>query len=225
MLELYKNMQINKILIILVTSFILVSCAQVPCRKGLEHRPMYGKTQKCKQQLLEDEQFIKNSEAQYGSKKAASEAMLRFAWKHYVDGNLDASMERFNQAWLLDSLNSEVYIGFANILSDQGKFEESVEFTQHSLNLHPESSDNVRFLGLTYENLYFQTKREEYLDLSIEQFKKSILLNPDNSFSYAMLAEVYNLANKNDSARKYMEIADTFNPALIKPELREKIAE
>jgi len=215
----------RNLFIIIISSFILVSCVEVPCRNGLERRPMYGKTQKCKQQLLEDEQFIKDSENQYGSKEAASEAMLRFAWKHYVDGNLDASMERFNQAWLLDSLNNETYMGFANILSDQGKFEESVEFVQRSLSLHPESSDNVRFLGLTYENLYFQTQKEDYLNLSIEQLKKSISINPDNSLSYAMLAEVYNLANKNDSARKYMEITDTLNPGLIKPELRDKITE
>lgn len=216
----------KKLLIVFIIAGIGVACSDsVPCRDGLEKRPMYGKVQKCKQQVEQDNQFIEVSANQYGSREKASEAMVRFAWKHYAEGNLDASMERFNQGWLLDSLNYEVYIGFANILSDRGEFEEALPYAEKSVKLNPESSDNWQFLGATAETLYFQTKDEEYLSRSIEYLRKSISIDPENAMSYSILTEVYNLSNQNDSARKYMEIADRLNPELISQELRQKIME
>ncbi|MDL2214653.1 hypothetical protein LJC00_00495 [Dysgonomonas sp. OttesenSCG-928-M03] len=211
------------ILYIFLASLCLISCDRTQCKDGLDLLPMYGKEIKCKKQIEKDNRFLASCDTQYPSRKEASEDMLRFAWKHYVNGDIDMAMKRFNQAWLLDSLNADIYLGYGEIMLDEKKFDESLIYFNKSIELNPQNAEAYKFSGVAYSSLFDSTSDQKYLDKSIEQIKKSIEINPEKAGTFALLTNIYSQYSQQDSARKYLKITDKMNPDLIKSEVRERI--
>lgn len=52
-------------------------------------------------------------------------------------------MRRFNQAWLLDPGNAEVYAGFGSVLNDQGKTCEAMQMMDRALALDPPTFQGI----------------------------------------------------------------------------------
>lgn len=210
--------------------FLFIMILTVACKKDIcpqldDTLPMYGDIKKCKPQLLADEKFVDAVVEQYGSREEATNSMLRFAWRHYMEGNLNASIKRFNQAWLLDSLNTDVYKGFGNIMMDQGKDKESLRYFDKYLALDPANAEVLRLSALSYIHIYDEgrEKDETLLDKSIIRLKKAVISEPEDARAYSLLVKAYAYKNEIDSARKYMEITDRLNPDIIEREIREYI--
>jgi tetratricopeptide (TPR) repeat protein len=188
---------------------------------------MYGNEKKCKKQIDIDNRFLEECDKEYASRQEACESMSRFGWKHYANGELDMAMKRFNQAWMLDSLNSDVYLGFAKVLADQDKLDESIPFFEKSIAKNPQNAEAYKSLGVTYGLLFEKSQEnqinQEYLDKSVEEFKKAIAAKKDNAEAYALLTTAYTHYNQKDSAYKYLEITDKMNPDLISPDVRTQL--
>jgi tetratricopeptide (TPR) repeat protein len=149
--------------------------------------------------------------------------MLRFGWKHYAQADMETSMKRFNQAWLLDSLNAEAYIGFGTILNDQGKYNESLQVIERGIQLNPQSAEAWKLSGFVNINLFNDNKDEKTRDKSVEHLKKAIAIRPSDARTYAILTKAYAHYHQQDSARKYLKITDDFEPYLIEDKVREHI--
>lgn len=72
-------------------------------------------------------------------------------WKAFYEGDLDTAMKRFNQAWMFDRENPEVYWGFGLVMgqrASQGEpkknLEESIRFLKMAVN---RDKQNGRLLG------------------------------------------------------------------------------
>jgi tetratricopeptide (TPR) repeat protein len=89
--------------------------------------PMYGGPDHVKTpyQLEADEKFIQAVAQKGESREKASQAVAAGGWAFFNKGDLSTAMKRFNQAWLLDPNNPEIYKGFAAILKKQGKMDEA----------------------------------------------------------------------------------------------------
>jgi hypothetical protein len=112
-------MKLSLILCCLI-SLLACGCAQSQdCPVDINKLPMYGNVKECKEQIEADKKFIASSE-KLSRRKAAAEHMIMRGWQYLRSNHLDTSMMRFNQAWLLDSLNSEIYWGFGDNLGMQG---------------------------------------------------------------------------------------------------------
>ena len=61
------------------------------------------------------------SEKTFGDHKKASEYYVSKGWEYFYDNDDETSMKRFNQAWLLDNTNSQIYWGFGNLLGKSKK--------------------------------------------------------------------------------------------------------
>ncbi|GAB2967063.1 hypothetical protein GCM10027048_42190 [Hymenobacter coalescens] len=84
--------------------------------------PRYGGQPKSKALRKLDQEFINQSLKQYGKdRRAASEGSVSEGWSRFYASDLTASIKRFNQAWLLDSTNANVYYGFSACLTEQGE--------------------------------------------------------------------------------------------------------
>lgn len=129
-------------------------------------------------------------------------------------------MMRFNQAWLLDNLNADIYWGFGNLLGTQRKFKESIAFFEKALNLNPNNANVWQDVSTSYGNIFFETKDIKYLNSSIFALKKAVLLTPDNPKLYEQLTSAYCYFAQKDSAKKYLKIADGINPKNINPDVR-----
>jgi hypothetical protein len=93
-------------------------------RIPIDQVPMYGGMDRAANPTLKagDEKLIADTTKHYGTRRKASMAFVNTAFNYYQQDNLDYAMRRFNQAWLIDPDNPEVYWGFSTVLHDKGEY-------------------------------------------------------------------------------------------------------
>lgn len=209
------------LLLIFICQF---SCkAQQNCPKGINLLPMYGEVEKCKKQIKIDNDFILESEKKFGNRKKASEYYVSKGWEYYYAKNNDLSMKRFNQAWILNNENSEVYWGFGNLLGKRNEFEKSIKYFLKSIEFEPNNAKVYESISMSYGQIFHKTKDIKYLNLTIDNLKKILKIEPKNGRVYGQLASSYAYFSQKDSLKKYIKITDEINPKFINPELRKII--
>lgn len=91
-------------------------------------QPKYGAVPKTDAQLAADSRFLASVDERYKGdrKRAAGELALR-GWESFRKGQPQDAMRRFNQAWLLDSMNGHALWGMAAIQAELGRLDDSVK--------------------------------------------------------------------------------------------------
>lgn len=185
---------------------------------------MYSNASKCQEQLNSDLYFLSECDKQFESRKAASTKHVEWAWSYFYKNEFDSAMLRFNQAWLLDSLNADVYWGFGNITGIKGHYDESLMFHKKSLKINPENAKVWAAASTNYGQQFFNSKDKDLLNKSIEYLKKSVELDSTSASTFGQLAAAYSYFYQKDSARKYLKIADRIDPRAVNPEVRKLLA-
>jgi tetratricopeptide (TPR) repeat protein len=194
-----------------------------PCSERINLLPMYGRQLKCAEQMAADNEFLALSDKQYATRRLASEHYAQIGWGLFYEKQFDTAIKRFNQAWLLDSTNAEPYWGFASVLGMRQQFRSSVSLFKRYLVMNPTQAKAWEGLGMSYGQLFFQSKKQVFLDSSITATKKCVKIDPTYARGFAQLAAAYAYYIKKDSARKYLVIVDKLNPAAVNPEARKMI--
>ena len=206
--------------------FLIVqfSCqSQQDCPEGINLLPMYGEVQKCEKQIEWDIEFLEASVKQFKDRNKASEYYVGKGWEYFYSDENDLSMKRFNQAWLLDNKNPQIYWGFGNLLGKQGEFEKSIRYFLKSIEIEPKNAKVYESLATSYGQIFYKTKDVKYLNLSIESLKKAVKIEPKNGRAFGQLAGAYSYLVQKDSLVKYIKITDEIDPKFVNPEVR-KIA-
>jgi tetratricopeptide (TPR) repeat protein len=130
---------------ILVTVSFILGCAG--CASPIadtrptpgDQLPMYGEMDREADPLLKeaDRQLIEGATKEFGSRKNASAAFVNTGFSYYYRNELDRAMRRFNQGWLLNPNNPQVYWGFASVLHDKGEYCEAKDMIEKALPLNP----------------------------------------------------------------------------------------
>jgi len=111
-------------IIFAVIAIALAGCASTPSGQHtkIDLVPMYGEVDRSAIPELKvaDERFIESVTKEFGSREEASKRWVDQGFHYYNEDKYDMAMRRFNQAWLLDRDNPEVYHGFASIIYDKG---------------------------------------------------------------------------------------------------------
>ena len=89
---------------------------------GIDQQAMYGGMDRTADPRLKagDEEFIAAVTKEYGSREAASQKWVDQGFVFYFQDNYAKAMQRFNQAWLLNPQNPDVFHGFAVVYHDEG---------------------------------------------------------------------------------------------------------
>ena len=98
--------------------------------------PKYGYREKSPAQRQADRDFINEmmSQPQFaGNPGSASRAMIESGFGYLSQGDLRTAMYRFNQAYLLDSLNVEIYRGYAAVYEALGDRERTRQYKDEYL--------------------------------------------------------------------------------------------
>lgn len=210
----------KKILLFLVL-FLFSAYAQAQeCPKDINKLPMYGGFKKCKEQIEYDREFIAAADKQYSHREDAAKHMIQRGWEYLSAQKLDTSMIRFNQAWLLDSTNYQIYWGFADLLGLQEKFRESLPFFAKAIKLNPQVIRLLQDASVGYGKTYLSTKKQTYLDTAIVMLKKAVVIEPKNAGLYAQIAAAYAYSTKQDSTRKYVNLTHKLDPGAVPPHLK-----
>jgi tetratricopeptide (TPR) repeat protein len=206
--------------------FLIIICqlsckSQQDCPEGINLLPMYGEVQKCEEQIELDKKFILKSEKQFKDRKKASEYYVSKGWEYFYNNDIDTSMKRFNQAWLLDNSNPQIYWGFGNLLGKKGEFEESIKYLQKSIEMDSNNAKVYECISVSYGQMYYRTKQNKYLNFRVESLKKALKIEPKNGNVLGELAGTYAYLNQKDSLVKYIKKTDEINPKFVNPKVRE----
>ena len=207
--------------ILIYVQFIWISCGQADCPKDINKLPMFGHVKKCKEQIDSDNDFLKQCDKQFKNRKEAAKYHVDKGWDYFYKNQFETSMMRFNQAWLLDSLNADIYWGYGNIMGlNNRNFKESLVYLEKSLKMNPDNARVWESASTSYGQLFFETKDINLLNTSIDYLKTSIKLEPNNARAYGQLTASYSYFMQKDSARKYLNITDKLDPSAVNPEVR-----
>jgi tetratricopeptide (TPR) repeat protein len=114
--------------------YIVISLAAVfsnyALAQPLDQIPMYGGQNRTAVSDLKaaDEKLIADTTKHYGSKEKASNAFVSNGFAYYSRNDSANAMRRFNQAWLIDPSNPEVYWGFGAMMNDLDRHCEAKDY-------------------------------------------------------------------------------------------------
>ena len=200
---------------------MLLNCSsKQDCPEGINLLPMYGEVKKCKEQIESDNQFLSDCDKLFKTRKEAAEKYVKKAWGYFYNKDPETSMKRFNQAWLLDKNNAQVYWGFGNLTGMKGKPKESIPLFEKSIKLNPNNPKVYESLATSYGQLFYETKNVNHLNSTIDNLKKAIKLDKNNGDLYGKLSNAYAYFMQKDSLRKYIKIAEGLNSKTINPEVK-----
>lgn len=114
--------------------------------------PEYGHAAKTKQQLETDSAFIKTA-TQKESPEKASEALVQLGFKYLNNGDPQTAMYRFNQAWLLNPKNPEIYWGFGSVYFSFKDYRNAVMQYNEGLSLDPKNKGILKDKALAAQLL------------------------------------------------------------------------
>jgi tetratricopeptide (TPR) repeat protein len=206
----YTEMRMKTIIqaLLLSTLLSLGGClATAPTKQQIriDEVPMYGGIERLEidrsknpELRAGDEKFITDVTKHYGSRENAARAWVEQGYKFYQQGYLGMAMRRFNQAWLLDASNPEVYTGFAAVLHDQGKSCEALQMIDKALTLNPPTyqgiyPDAARIITLcaVSDNTLSSQAKSELIARSEALYKKAEEIEPSKHYVYGSWATAY----------------------------------
>jgi tetratricopeptide (TPR) repeat protein len=155
-------------------------------------------------------------------------------WKAYYQGDFDTAIKRFNQGWMFDRENPEVYWGFGLIMGQRASQEdpeqslkESIRFLQMATEKAPQ---NGRITGdLAFSNTilgyYYKSEKKniklakEHFDIANDLFVKAFKADPKYppivanwSVFYFYTGDYRKAKNKADQA---IRMGYSFSPAYM----------
>jgi Tfp pilus assembly protein PilF len=165
-------MNARYILITIAALLVILIGTSGVIAQSFNEMPMYGGINKNEKMKKADADLIAAIEKAGYSRQSGSQDAVRKGWLYFEKGDLSTAMKRFNQAWLLDPENGDVYHGFAlivhqrdNAISEAEKyFKMALSKSRVSVNAYV---DYGRFLWA--QNRY---------DESLIQLDKAIEISP-----------------------------------------------
>lgn len=89
-------------------------------------------------------------------------------------------MYRFNQAWLLDPKNANVYWGYGAIYLSFNDADEALRQYDNGLAIDAKSAHILTDKATAYMSIFVNRNRPDYLDKAIELFHESYDIDPAN---------------------------------------------
>jgi tetratricopeptide (TPR) repeat protein len=199
-----------------------ILCQVALAERPMNELPMYGGQK--------DSAVEKNPEL---SRDAAQRA-----WKAYYAGDFDTAIMRFNQAWMFDRDNPEVYWGFGLVMGQRASSEDTQKNLEESIRQLSVAVDkdrkNGRILGdlaFSYTVLghYFQSEKKdgtEYFDKARKLFPSAFKLDSNYPPTVAnwsiFLFYTGDFAGAKSKADQAEKMGYEFSPDYLK-ELRDKL--
>ncbi len=131
-------------------------------RVRVDEVPMYGGMDRAGVPDLKagDDKLIADTSAHYGSREKAATEFIQQGFNFYYKDSLGMAMRRFNQAWLLDPNNPEVYWGFGVVLRDQENmcesakhFDKALGFKRYFQGMYPDAAQTFALCGVSDKSL------------------------------------------------------------------------
>jgi len=191
--------------------------------------PKYGHVNKTEGQKASDKEFIETTLKQYTTNRKASNHLIELGFK-YLYNDVKTAMYRFNQAYLLDSTNTDIYWGYAGVYMTLGNIENAEKQYLKGLSINPENTHLLTDYGTYFMAQYYglqllnEKKALPNLGAAINYLIKSYLLDDKDQNTTFKLSVCYYQKKDCKNAWKYYNeckisggqpITEDFTKALI----------
>jgi Tfp pilus assembly protein PilF len=166
----------------------------------IDQVPMYGGMDRSTIPELKaaDEKLIADTTNHYGTREKASTAFVNNGFAYYQRDDLANAMRRFNQAWLLNPQNPEVYAGFGSVLHDKGRNCEAMQMMEKAIALnpptfqgiYPDAARIITLCAVSDKDLSAEAKLK-LLERSESLYKKAEEIEPNKRYVYGSWATAY----------------------------------
>lgn len=197
--------------------------------------PKYKDAEKTPSQKEADAEFIESTmknEQFKGDKRKASNHMIGLGFQYLYKGAAKTAMYRFNQAFLLDNHNPEIYWGYGAVYMQLSKFDEAKKMYETGLLLDPKNTNMLTDFGTYYIVMYQQAienseaSSQTNWNNAIQKFKASYDLDPNNQNTSFKLSAAYYLVGDCKQALMYynhcMKLGGDPIPEAYKLEMKNK---
>ena len=173
-----------------------LSTALPTAAQPVDQLPMYGGLDRSGDSSLReaDDKLVAETVRHYGSREKASAAFVANGFAFYGRDNLADAMRRFNQAWLLDPNNAEVYFGFAVVLHDKGKnceattqFERATSFGRYIEGMAPDAARILVLCAVEDKSLSEEAKSKLF-SRSDALYAEALTREPNKGYVHASMA-------------------------------------
>ncbi|HTD40607.1 MAG TPA: tetratricopeptide repeat protein [Mucilaginibacter sp.] len=165
--------------------------------------PEYGNVIKTKGQIAADQELIQTEVQQEGTYRKASDHLITLGFNNLYVGDVKTAMYRFNQAWLLDPKNANVYWGYGAIYLSFNDTDEALRQYDKGLAIDPKSANILTDKATAYMSIFANMGRPDYLNKAIELFNKSYNIDPSNQNTSFKLSAAYFYKKDCVNARKF----------------------
>ncbi len=129
---------------------LLLTCSAVSAQ-NFHEQPLFGEKPYRSRGLSEaDRQFVEAAVRESGSKEAAARLATQRGWKQLKQGDAEVAIQSFNQAYLLDPNNAEIYWGLGVAMTQQERHDIAVRLFARALALDPQNPRLLADIGLAH---------------------------------------------------------------------------
>jgi tetratricopeptide (TPR) repeat protein len=172
--------------------------------------PKYGSAEKTKEQKKADKEFIETILKQDSTHRKGSDRFVNLGFQ-YLNRDIKTAMYRFNQAYLLDSTNTDIYWGFGAIYMTLGQYQKAKEQYEEGLKKAPENTHLLTDYGTYFMAQYYALEpidKEialQNLNSAINYMTQSYNLDPTDQNTLFKLSILYWIRDDCDNAWKYYD--------------------
>ncbi len=167
--------------------------------------PKYGKTQKSDDELAADKAFIEKSIEEHKNVKLASKQMIKAGY-HALEDDPKSAMINFNQAYLLDSSNADIYWGYGKLYYHFEQYEMAMAFYREGLELNPKSTMLLNSLGESCMAMHKADGSIDHMDDCIKKLQSSFMIDPSKAETSKLLTMAYLDVENCEKAKKYYQV-------------------
>lgn len=99
--------------------------------------PLFGELRKSSDQIKEEIRFLDDCDANFGSRKEASQFFAARGWEYLAEGQLDTASYRFNLAFLLNEKNVDAYWGLGVVCFQRSDLNNSFRMLKKGAEIEP----------------------------------------------------------------------------------------
>lgn len=177
--------------------------------------PKYGDETKSDAETAADKAFIDTIMSRPEFKNdpnLASDHLVELGFAHLYRGDFRTAMYRFNQAWLLDSTNTDIYWGYGAVYMSLGIYDKARKQYEEGLAADPENTHLLTDFGTFFLFQYYEMlpkskkKAIRELDTATTYLSKSFKLDARDQNTSYKLAVCYWIEGDCANAWKYFNI-------------------
>ncbi len=224
----FKKTIMRTILTLIIIFIVLTSFGQEITLKQWDEEaktnirllPKYGHVQKTEEQKKSDQEFIETALKLDTTNKKASDHLISLGFK-YLYKDIKTAMYRFNQAYLLDSTNTDIYWGFGGVYLSLGDYAKAEKQYQEGLAINPNSTHLLTDYGTYFMAQYYYLNLIDekgaliHLESAISNLTKSYQFDSTDPNTSFKLSVCYLKKDDCENAWKFYDICKSLSNKTI----------